>query len=115
MADTEPAIVVHHPVGLTLPLRDGPLRFAVIMKNGLTSHSWTVVTHGGDAYVACRESMKEVKVSLHESGEQHIAFTKGSGHEMTPGSRFWNRWSQPSPQRRPPAPSVVFGYRVICQ
>lgn len=106
MPTTEPKLTVHHPVGLTLPLRDEPLRFALIMKNGLTSHSWKVFTHGGDAYVVCRESMREIKVSLHESGRQHIAFTKGSGHEMTPGSRFWNTWSEPSYQKRPPVPSV---------
>ena len=99
-------ITVHHPVDLTLPLHDGPLRFAVIMKNGLTSYSWNIFTRGGDAYVVCRETMKDIKVSLHESGRQHIAFTKGSGHEMTPGSRFWNTWTEPPLQKRPPVPSV---------
>ena len=106
MPNCEPRITVHHPVGLTLPLHDGPLRFAVIMRNGLTSHSWNIFTHGGDAYVVCRETMKEIKVSLHESGRRHIAFTKGSGHEMTPGSRFWNTWFEPPLQKRPPVPSV---------
>ena len=50
--------------------------------------------------------MKDIKVSLHESGRQHIAFVQGSGHEMTPGSRFWNRWWEPSSTQRPPVPSV---------
>lgn len=106
MASEEPTIAVHHPQDLTLPLRRGPIRFAVVLNNGLTSHSWKVFTHGGDAYVVCRESMKEIKVSLHDSGRQHIAFTKGSGHEITPGSRFWNRWWQPSSGQCPPVPSV---------
>ena len=83
------------------------MRFAVTLKNGLTSHTWGVRTEKtGDTYIYCRETMKEIKVSLHRSGRQQIAFTKGSGHEMTPNSRFWKRWWQPSPDQRPPVPSV---------
>lgn len=100
-------MMVHIRHGLTLPLRTRKIRFAVTMKNGLTSHTWGVETRkAGDTYVYCRETMKEVKVSLHDSGRQHVAFTKGSGHEMTPNSRFWKRWRQPSPDQRPPVPSV---------
>ena len=106
MTNTEPKITVRSREELKLPLRTSPIRFAVVMRNGLTSHSWRVFTNGSDAYIACRETMKEVKVSLHASGRQHIAFTEGSGHEMTSGSRFWNRWWEPSSQQRPPLPSV---------
>ena len=106
MRNSEPRITVRFRKNLTLPLRTGPIRFAVTMANGLTSHSWKVFTKGGDAYVVCRESMKDIKVSLHKSGRQHIAFVHGSGHEMTPGSRFWNRWWEPSSKQRPPVPSV---------
>ena len=95
MATEGPRITVSFRRELTLPLRTGSICFAVVTKSGLTSHSWKVFTRKGDAYVVCRETMKEVKVSLHQSGRQHIAFIKGSGHEMTPGSRFWNRsWEQ---------------------
>ena len=91
--------------GLELPLRESPIRFAVTMKNGLTSNTWGLkVEKDGDAYIFCRDNMKEQKISLHKSGKQHIAFSKGSGHEMTPGSRYWNQWREPQ-QQRPPMPS----------
>ena len=106
MANSDPRISYRFRKGRTLPLRKGPVRFAVVMANGLTSYSWKVFTKGGDAYVVCRENMKDIKVSLHASGRQHIAFIQGSGHEMTPGSRFWNRWWEPSSKERPPVPSV---------
>ena len=89
---------------LELPLRASPIRFAVGMKNGLTSHSWGVDVRDGDVYIFCRENAKDVKVSLHASGQQHIAFTTESGHQMEAGSRFWNVWREP-PQQRPPVPS----------
>ena len=88
-----------------LPFRESPIRFAITMKNGLTSNAWGVRVEGtGDVYIYCRDNMKEVKISLHRSGKQHIAFTKGSGHETKPGSRFWNQWWEPPPQR-PPVPT----------
>ena len=86
---------VSHSENLGLPLRDSPLRFAVMMPDGRTSNSWRVWTEGGDGYICCRDNMKEVKVSLHGSGKQHIAFRQESGIEMTPGSRFWNEWREP--------------------
>jgi len=101
-----PDLKVYFRKGLTLPIRSGPLRFAVVMRNGLTSHSWGVRTERqGDAYVFCRENMKEVKISLHASGRQQIAFTRESGHTTESGTRFWNRWTEPS-QQRPPVPSL---------
>ena len=89
----------------SLPFRENPVRFAARMKNGLTSNAWGVRVNGsGDAYIYCRDTMRELKISLHQSGKQHVAFTKGSGHEMTPGSRFWNQWREP-PAQRPPVPT----------
>ena len=100
-------LTVYFRKGLTLPLRTGPIRFAVVMENGLTSHSWGVRTERkGDAYVFCRESMTDVKVSLHTSGQQRIAFTKESGHVTASGTRLWNQWLEP-PQQRPPVPSLM--------
>ena len=80
----------------TLPLRSSPMRFAVMRKDGLSSNAWRVwVDPAGDAYVLCRDHMKEMKASLHQSGKQHIAFTSKTGIEMTKGSRFWNQWTEP--------------------
>ena len=80
----------------TLPLRSSPIRFAVMRKDSLSSNAWRVwVEPAGDAYVACRDHMKEMKASLHQSGTQHIGFTSESGIEMAKGSRFWNQWTEP--------------------
>ena len=91
-------------LNLQLPLRKSPINFAVTRKNGLTSNAWGIRVKGGDAYIYCRDNMKEIKISLHKSGKQFIAFRKESGHEMTPGSRFLNQWWEPSRQT-PPVPS----------
>jgi len=48
--------------------------------------------------------MKEIKISLHRSGKQHIAFRQETGIETTSGSRFWNQWHEP-PQQSPVIPS----------
>ena len=69
---------------VTLPLRESPIRFGVLRRNGLSSNAWGVWSeNSGDIYVACRDNMKELKISLHQSGKQHIAFTSESGLEMT--------------------------------
>lgn len=65
-------------------------------KNGLSSNAWGVyVDNSGEVYIACRDSAREVKVSLHKSGQQHIAFTKESGIRTMEGNRFWNQWTEP--------------------
>ena len=48
-----------------LPLRDGPLRFALMNSDGFSSESWLVkVTNRGDVYIVCREADLDIKVSL---------------------------------------------------
>ena len=48
-----------------LPLRDGPLRFAVMSSDGASSESWSVtVTNLGDVYIVCREVNLDIKVRL---------------------------------------------------
>ena len=80
-----------------LPLRESPIRFAVMRRNGLSSNAWRVwVEESGDMYIAGRDHMKTLKISLHKSGKHHIAFTSESGLEMTAGSRFWDQWSEPN-------------------
>ena len=83
--------------GLRLPLRESPIKFAVNMPDGTTSNAWRVWTKDGDAYICCRDNMKEVKISLHGSGKQHIAFRQEVGIGTTAGSRFWNQWYEPPP------------------
>ena len=87
---------IYHRRHLELPLRQGPVKFAVTMPGGTTSNLWRVWTEkSGDAYVCCRDNMREIKISLHSSGKQHIAFREETGVEMTPGSRYWNQWREP--------------------
>lgn len=78
-----------------LPLRRNKVSFAAVMPDGTTSNSWRVWTNGGDAYICCRDSMKEIKISLHQSGKQHVAFSQEADIEMTEGNRFWNQWHEP--------------------
>ena len=96
--------VVHIRPGIQLPLRESPIKFAVTMPDGRTSNAWRVWTERREAYVCCRDTMKETKISLHRSGKQHIAFRQETGLEMTSGSRFWDQWHEP-PQQSPVIPS----------
>ena len=96
---------IHTRENRPLPFTESPIHFAVGMKNGLSSNAWGVRVEGtGDAYIYCRDIMKDIKISLHQSGKQQVAFTKESGYKMTPGSRFWNQWREP-PSQRPPVPT----------
>ncbi|MCY4557224.1 MAG: hypothetical protein OXF79_12770 [Chloroflexi bacterium] len=62
-----------HEQALSLPLRDSPIRFAVMREDCLSSNALRVwVGSDGSAYVACRDNMKEMKASLHQSGKQLI-------------------------------------------
>ena len=77
----------------------------MVMNDGSTSNSWRVwVEKEGDAYICCRDSMSEVKVSLHKSGRQHIACTKQPRMELGPGERYLNTWREP-PHQGPVVPS----------
>ena len=82
---------------LELPLRTDPIRFAVKKRSGLTSNSWGVrVERMGDAYIYCRDAMKDQKVSLHASGKQHISFNKNAlSMRSYTGGRFMNQWQEP--------------------
>ena len=83
--------------GLELPLRATPLRFAVTKKDGFVSNSWGVrVEKKGDAYVYCRDAMKDQKVSLHASGKQHIRINKNALRKRSlPGNGFMDQWWEP--------------------
>ena len=93
--------------GLKLPLKKSPVRFAVMNKNGLSSNAWRVWTEkAGDVYIACRDNMKDLHVSLHQSGQQHIAVETELGHGVVDFKQHWGQWSEP-PHYGPPhiAPS----------
>ena len=72
------------------------INFTVIRENGLSSNSWGVTaSKRGDVYVFCRDHMKSMKVSLHQSGRQFVAFTEESRHFRTGSDRRWIRWQEP--------------------
>ena len=82
---------------LKLPKRSSPINFAIRKRSGLTSNAWGIkVKKTGDAYIYCRDNMKEQKVSLHASGKQHISFHENAPHMAGhKGSRFANQWWEP--------------------
>ena len=89
------------PAGVQLRLRESSFRFAVGHPEGASSNSW-VVTVGkkGDVYVACRDNFREVKVSLHASGQWRLALTEQAikeSPELLPAGadRVWDRWAPP--------------------
>ena len=94
-----------------LPLRNSPVRFAVIGGNGLSSHAWGVyVEKGEEIYIICRDAKNVPKISLHGSGKQHIAFSEETGPTMADGGRFWNQ------RREPPyygSPKVVPSFTLL--
>jgi len=96
--------MIENPSGLAdFPKKDLPLmrgarqiNFTVMRENGLSSNSWGVTAgKRGDVYVFCRDHMKSMKISLHQSGQQFVAFTEQSRHFRTGSDRRWIRWQEP--------------------
>jgi hypothetical protein len=99
-----------------LPIRKGPVRFAVGPPNGLTSNSWTLwANRKGDVYISCRDNFKEAKVSLHASGRWRMGFTsealvKNPNLMKLEGEdRTWEVWDKPPPQ----LPSTTIAFRLF--
>lgn len=97
-----------------LPIRKGVIRFAVGPPDGLTSNGWRVwATASGDVYLACRDNMKETKVSLHASGRWRMAFTSEAiarqPELLREGQRTWEVWDKP-PER---LPNTVIAFRLL--
>lgn len=80
-----------------VPTRMNPIRFAIQYRNGRTSNAWGVrAKTTGDAYIYCRDNMKEQKVSLHASGRQHISIRPRTANPVNlTGKSFMNQWHEP--------------------
>jgi hypothetical protein len=92
------------PSDFDLPLREGPIRFAVGSPDGMSSNSWRLwATRQGDVYLACRDNFQNMKVSLHVSGRWRMAFTEEAVRKdptlVSGGAdRAWEVWDEP-PER----------------
>ena len=77
---------------VSLPIQDKLIRFALCRQNGLSSNSWRVwVEKHGDVYIACRDHLGDIKISLHRSGKCHVA----SDHKaLVDGDRYMGRWER---------------------
>jgi len=77
------------------PLTAGPINFSVLSDRGLSVRWGVNVGPNGDAYVYNRDVPNAEKVSLHTSGDQHIAISDETAVRVGAGSRFGPRWTEP--------------------
>ena len=98
-----------------LPIRSGSVRFAVGSPSGLSSNSWKIwAGKHGDIYIACRDNMTGVKVSLHASGRWRVGFTteavqKNPALISEDENRAWDVWDKP-PET---IPNAVMAFRLF--
>ncbi len=93
------------------------IRFGVSDGNGNRSATWKVWTPTGksDVYLACRALGGQLKASLHESGNWHIAYSEKTYTESvenivpTQKGRFMSLWDRP----KAIAPGVTLAYRIV--
>lgn len=100
---------------LTLPITNGPVRFAVGPPNGIASNSWRCwVEKKGDIYIICRDNFQDCKVSLHTSGRWHMKWenrvlAKYPGIIPVNRDLAWDRWNEPPAQ----LPGTVIAFRLV--
>lgn len=82
------------------------VRFGVKSSAGQVSVTWKCFTRTGsgkaDVYVTCRSLALPLKLSLHESGQWHVAFDREEFPNLfepssSPSSRFSRIWEQAQP------------------
>jgi hypothetical protein len=86
-----------NPPDTAFPLTQSPVRLSIGTPTGPSTNSWKVWVKGEDAYVACRDNFREIKVSLHASGIWRLGFTEPfaqSNRDMVPPEkdRIWKKW-----------------------
>ena len=77
------------------PLTSGPINFSVLSDGGLSVRWGVRVGPKGDAYIYNRDVKNAEKVSLHESGCQHIAITGDTAVRVGADNRFGPKWTEP--------------------
>ena len=79
-------IIISDKKNRALPIRESPVRLAVVGKRGEKSNSWKIwMEKDGEIYFSIREKDPGFKVSLHKSGKQHIKV----------GDKYWGQWLEP--------------------
>ena len=79
-------IVIRDKLNRTLPIRQGPIRLAVVGTAEEKSNSWKIwMKNDGEICFAIREPNPGFTVSLHKSGKQHINMA----------SEYWGQWREP--------------------
>ena len=80
-----------------LPIKQNPIRFAILYRNGCTSNPWGVrIQPTGDAYIYRRDNMQDEHISLHASGKQHITiYPKSPTSSDLSEKQFMNQWHEP--------------------
>jgi hypothetical protein len=112
-APVAPVYLWVNPPETALPITASPLRVAIGTPDGRSTNSWKVWVHGDDTYVACRDSFRELKASLHASGTWRFGFTEkfaASRPEVLDGrDRAWKKWQ---PDLSDPSKPVI-GFQVV--
>ncbi len=94
------------------------LRFA-IRRGELRAATWKLWTETGggqsDVYLACRSLGGALKVSLHESGSWHYAFSQKTFEDRVDGAlptlsnRFVEKWPRPPDLQ----PGITLAFRIV--
>ena len=94
---------------IDFPLTEAPINFSVLSDAGLSIRWGVSIGRKGDAYIYNRDVTDAEKVSLHASGNQHIAITDETAVRVGASSRFGPRWTEPAFDRGAvPTFSILF-------
>lgn len=93
------------------------IRFGITDGQGHRAASWKLWTpsRASDVYLACRELGGTLKVSLHETGNWHVAYSQTTfdadvyGIVPSQKDRFMDTWTRP----KPIAPGVTIAFRIV--
>ena len=101
-----------------LPIRSGPIRFAVGSPDGVTSNSWKFWVEKSGVYLKCRDNFQIAKVSLHTGTEgrnprwrmgfEDYVAKKYPGLISEGRNRAWEVWDEPPAQ----LPKTVVAFKL---
>jgi len=95
------------------------IRFGITDQEGRRAATWKLWTQRrtgkSDMYLICRELGSKLKVSLHDSGSWHYAYTQETFKEKVEGivakqrNRFIEKWSRP----KSIAEGMTLAFRIV--